>query len=138
MALARYQEDGLRWVPLYVFLLVSGVLLTACVSSRGENEVPRHSWGDPNLQGNWDYRTATPLAAPQAIGDRTHFTEAKKIDFEKKSAARGLEFVHSVGNFVGDEPWADRSLSLTEDNRAALIIDPADGRLPPRTDSGKK
>jgi hypothetical protein len=46
--------------------------------------------------------------------------------------------VRTVGDFVGDEPWADRGQSLTEDRRAALIVDPANGRLPARTEYGKE
>ncbi|MGK0225057.1 MAG: hypothetical protein ACI9ON_004317, partial [Limisphaerales bacterium] len=34
-------------------------------------------------------------------------------------------------------PWADRGQFLTEGSRASLIIDPANGRLPPRTKYGK-
>jgi hypothetical protein len=117
-------------------VLILSILLTACVS-KDESAVNRHSWGDPNLQGTWDYRTATPLAAPAAIGNRIQFTEAEKNEFEQQSTARGVAFVRRVGNYVGDEPWADRGLYLTEDNRAALITVPANGQLPNRTTRGK-
>lgn len=119
-----------------VVVLTTLVLLTACVS-KDESAVKRHSWGDPNLQGTWDYRTATPLAVPATIGDRVQFTDLEKDEFEQQSTARGVAFVRRVGNYVGDEPWADRGQYLTEDNRAALITDPVDGKLPPRTTRGK-
>ena len=123
-----------KLVPPLVF-----ILLTACASkSESVPETLRHSWGDPNLQGSWDYRTATPLVAPQAMGDRIYFTDAEKRDFERQSTARGIAFVRKVGNYVGDEPWADRGLFLTENNRATLITHPANGRLPGRTELGKK
>jgi len=114
-------------------------LLAACVSSVDPDiEIKRTSWGDPDLQGNWDYRTATPLATPEALGDRVHFTDAEKEEFEQGSAARGDAFVRKSGNYVGDEPWADRGLELTEENRAALIIEPPSGQLPARTAYGRK
>jgi hypothetical protein len=72
------------------------------------------------------------------LGDRTHFTGEEKDEFEQGSTARGVAFVRSVGNFVGDEPWADRGQLLTEGERAALIVDPANGKLPDRTDYGKQ
>ncbi len=32
-------------------------------------EPPRTSWGDPDLQGIWDYRTTTPLERPKEWAD---------------------------------------------------------------------
>ena len=32
----------------------------------------RTPWGDPDLQGTWDYRTITPLERPQNMGDRQY------------------------------------------------------------------
>lgn len=117
-------------------LLLFAALSTAC-ASLDEADAQRHSWGDPNLQGTWDYRTATPLAVPANISNRTQFTDIEKEEFEQQSTARGVAFVRRVGNYVGDEPWADRGLYLTEANRAALITYPVDGKLPPRTSQGK-
>src|SRR4029079_12285226 len=31
---------------------------------------PRTPWGDPDLQGVWDYRTITPLERPQNMAGR--------------------------------------------------------------------
>ena len=113
------------------------ILLAGC-SAHQETDTRQLSWGDPDLQGAWDYRTATPLSAPDALGDRIHFTNAEKDAFEAGSTERGVAFVRKVGDFVGDEPWVDRGQTLTEDHRAALIVDPPNGRLPPRTEYGKE
>ncbi len=32
--------------------------------------MPRTSWGDPDLQGVWDYRTITPFERRPELGDR--------------------------------------------------------------------
>ena len=32
-------------------------------------------WGDPDLQGTWDYRTITPLERAQNLGNREFYTE---------------------------------------------------------------
>jgi hypothetical protein len=120
------------------FVLLCAVL-AGCGSTTGsDGGIRRLSWGDPDLQGVWDYRTATPLATPATLGERIQFSEVEKNEFEAGSAARGEAFVRSVGNFVGDEPWADRGEQLTEGARAALIIDPPDGRMPQRTAFGRK
>jgi len=98
----------------------------------------RTSWGDPDLQGIWDYRTATPLEIPADLGERQAFTTTEAAEFEHTSDERFEELIRSSGAFVGDEPWADRGRELTEGNRASLIIDPSDGRLPSRTEYGER
>ena len=91
----------------------------------------------PNLEGFWDYRTATPLEKPANLGERSSFNDEEVNTFESQSETRALGFVKSLGNFVGEEPWADRSQSLTEGMRASLIVDPPNGRLPLRTEYGE-
>ena len=125
---------GLVIIPLATALLFS----CAAKPANSLFAPPQHSWGDPNIQGAWDYRTATPLAVPPGMEGRTHFTDTEKDEFENGATARGVDFVRRVGNFVGDEPWADRGQMLTEDTRAALIVDPPSGQIPPRTVYGKQ
>ncbi|MEM6705343.1 MAG: hypothetical protein AAF690_21670 [Acidobacteriota bacterium] len=80
-----------------------------------ETVLPRTSWGAPDLGGVWDYRTATPMRAP-----------------EEKTGDEG-----EGGGSVFGEPWEDSGTELTEPGRASLIFDPPDGRLPPRTEYGE-
>jgi hypothetical protein len=104
--------------------------------SQGSHRTP---WGDPDLQGIWDYRSATPLERPERLKGRSDFSEEEAGTFEQSADERFESFIQSgaVGDFVGDEPWADRGQELTEADRASLIVDPPDGRLPPRTEFGK-
>jgi len=93
--------------------------------------IPRTRLGKPNLEGVWDFRTATPLEAPVSAGsDGTFSSSDQAREFEEESAER-------VRKAVWDEPWADRGRKLSEGNRASLIIDPKNGRLPARTKYGK-
>ena len=107
-------------------------LLIACLTwATGNAQVD-----DRSISGFWDFKTATPLENPATLGSRTEFTSTEAANFEKGSEDRAVAFVKSLGKFVGDEPWADRGQELTEGTRAALIIDPANGKLPPRTQYG--
>ena len=114
------------WVIQVLFCLACALAVTQT-----------HAEPMPNLEGFWDYRTATPLETPATLGDRNVFSDAEVVSFESGSEARALGFVKSLGGFVGDEPWADRGQLLTEGNRASLIIDPSSGRLPQRTEYGR-
>jgi hypothetical protein len=92
--------------------------------------IPRTRMGKPNFVGIWDFRTATPLEAPASAGSDGLFSSAEARNFEEESE-------ENWRTRVWDEPWADRGRELSEGNRASLIIDPKDGRLPPRTKYGK-
>ena len=41
-------------------------------------KTPRTPWGDPDLQGTWDYRTITPLERAREFGTREFYTEEEK------------------------------------------------------------
>lgn len=122
--------EGRRALALFTLTCFS----TPAIAASG---VERFSWGDPNLQGVWDYRTATPLETPTTLGRRTEFSAEEALEFEQHSQKRGRSFVESLGDYVGDEPWADRGTSLTEADRGSLIIDPRSGKLPFRTPYGE-
>ena len=94
--------------------------------------------GDPDLQGIWSNTTTTPLERLPEAADKTHLTEAERetlarqvadrLDQDKPPAQAGAVVPYN-------EFWYKRGY-LT--NRTALIIDPADGRLPPFTPEGQK
>jgi hypothetical protein len=109
---------------------------------RGEAATPRTPWGDPDLQGIWDYWTFTPLERPADLAGKAALT-----DEEVGQLARRLRD-QAVGNDAkgprpGDpgaysqEVWTDRSRpkALTQ---TSIIVDPADGRIPPLTANAQK
>src|SRR5690606_3385139 len=51
-------------------------------------EVPRTPWGDPDLQGVWDYRTITPLERRPELGDRAYYTDEEIAELEGRAARR--------------------------------------------------
>ena len=48
---------------------------------------PSTPWGDPDLQGIWDYRTLTPLERPEEFADRTVATEEEAAEYELRANA---------------------------------------------------
>ncbi len=94
------------------------------------DEFPRTDSGKPNFEGVWDFRTATPLEAPENLGNAAQFDADGARAFEESGEEARRERVF-------DEPWTDHGRELTEGLRASLIVDPPDGRLPPRTEYGK-
>jgi hypothetical protein len=113
----------------------AGVVLTTIVVSPmlraggGQPAAPgRTPEGTPDLQGIWDFRTATPLERPRELGDRAYFTLDEAAAFENRNAER-------IGATVAVHPpdWLDYGMRLYPDRRASLIVDPPDGRVPALT-----
>ena len=46
---------------------------------------PRTPWGAPDLQGIWDYRTATPLERPAEFASKETLTEEEAAAYEENT-----------------------------------------------------
>ena len=95
------------------------------------------AWGDPDLQGIWplDQLGRTPLQRPETYGDRLNLTdeEYKKALASAELAAQGAEREEKT-NKLGAGHWFEGGLPLRQ---TSLIVEPANGRLPPLTEKGK-
>ncbi len=109
-----------------LFLLAVPIAANA-QSENGSTEVPRTPWGDPDLQGIWLYWTATPLERPEEFADRAVVTAEEAAAF----VSRQQDGV--VGETSGD--W--NPLTGLLDGRTSLLTNPANGRLPERSESGQ-
>jgi hypothetical protein len=108
---------------------------------------PRTAWGDPDLQGNWDVSTLTPLERPDAAGGKLSMTmeEAARIEAAEKArveraarASKGDREAPPVGNNVGgyNNFWihrGDSSFMIDNQYRTSIIVDPPDGKVPALT-----
>jgi hypothetical protein len=120
---------------LVVLALLAPVTLTAQSSGSVSTAQPAPGWtpprtreGRPDLQGTWDFRTATPLERPREFAGREFFTAQEASEFERQAAERiaGTQAVHAPG-------WLDYGAHVLPSLRTSLIVDPADGRIPPLT-----
>ena len=103
-------------------------------------EPERTSWGTPDIQGTWDFRTLTPIERPAEFAGKVVLTpEEARLFREKKlqllnvdvRTAEASQDIEGAYNTF----WYDWGAELNEDLRTSLIIDPADGRLPGITPS---
>jgi hypothetical protein len=94
-------------------------------------------WGDPDLQGVWNDATSTPMQRPNGsttdvlddAESATQFEEKLAYDLSRDRRDGGPEV---DVNRAYNEHWMDaRRLKITSDRRTSLIVDPADGRMPP-------
>ena len=97
-----------------------------------QSTVPRVADGRPDLQGVWDFRTATPLERPVEIGDKAVLTAEEAAAFEQQVAATQVDREPPPGQVGGyNQFWLDQGTNVVDGRRTSLIVDPADGRLPP-------
>ena len=124
---------------------VAVVGLVACSGIAAAQEAPRTGWGDPDLQGVWDFRTLTPLQRPEDLGDKAFLTAEEATQREQEEFDRNLRLWEQeartavAGDNVGayNNFWMDRGTTVIETRRTSLVIDPPNGRLPELTEEGQ-
>ena len=137
------------------------VLVTAVAASlfaaqgfAGDYRAPRLPDGSPDLQGVWTNATATPVERSPQLGERRAFTEQEAAAISKAAIAaveadaapsdpnKNIEAISSlppVGNY--NLFWTDRGMTVAHINgeyRTSMIIEPANGRIPPLTAAGQQ
>lgn len=118
-------------------IILTSVSLGAQAPRQQEDAVTLYTpWGTPDLQGVWDFRTLTPMERPDELADKEVWTAEEAAEFEAAQladiAARDDEVPEDiVGNY--NQFWFDRGTTVIETNRTSLVVDPADGKIPPLT-----
>jgi len=102
---------------------------------------PRAADGHPDLQGTFDFATATPLERPAALKDKEFLTAAEAAAYEKQQIEnrKRIDDAPPAGQVGGyNEFWYEFGTKVVGDRRTSLITDPPDGRLPPMTPDAVK
>ena len=109
---------------------------TAVAQSRdAASETSLTPWGDPDLQGVWDYRTMTPLQRPTDLADKDVFTAEEAAAYEQNELE--IRDDYDARPTVHAKFWLDYGTKLTDDRRTSLIVSPPDGRVPARTEEAQ-
>lgn len=134
-----------RLLAVVVFCIVAHTAIAARTAPAGTSrlgatptrhaaQVPRTSWGDPDLEGVWSgvELIGVPLERDPQLGTRNVLTEEEFNARRARLVASATSDNIEATNF-GAEP----EMSQTKSRQASLIVVPADGRLPPRTEDAK-
>ena len=129
-----------RAVTALCTLVMFSTVPTASQTTTSEGDgwtPPVTSWGDPDLQGQWNSQTSTPLQRPLdgPLAGRESLPDEEAASLEATNRANFdlPPREGSVGNY--NAFWRDVGSPLT---RTSLIVDPPDGRIPPLTPQGQK
>ena len=128
--------------------------LAASAAPAWAQDGPRTAWGDPDVQGIWDFRTITPLERPEEYGDREFLTAEEAARAEQEVVDRNQELLErpaertetaeQVDRRADGSPgfynnfWLDQGTRTIDTRRTSLVIDPPNGRLPELSPEGKE
>ena len=126
--------------------VVVAVVSLGAVPAVAQTAAPRTAWGQPDLQGIWDFRTITPLQRPDGLAGREFLTEEEAANLEEEAVDRNERLWKEtpgrteVGGNVGtyNNFWFDRGTRTIGTRRTSLIVDPPNGKIPPLTPDGQK
>ena len=108
-------------------LILLTALATQAATAGATYKAPRTEYGQPNLQGVWNYSSDVPLERPKELADRTFVTREERV---QQNAARETSFDRLLNIAAGhDKFWLDY-VAQVEDLRTSLIVYPENGRLP--------
>ena len=108
--------------------LVEGPKLGGFGQSEGGWTPPRTTWGDPDLQGIWNYATMTPLERGRDLGEKAVFTAEEAAAFERQVIDR-----QGTTNNTAGPDWWDPGTRHLANRRTSLVVDPTNGRMPELT-----
>jgi hypothetical protein len=128
-----------------VALLVLGQMPAAAQSPA------RTPWGDPDLQGTWDFTTITPLQRPPELAGKEFLSESEAAALEKRINQQRTQTEEVSPGSLGGVPrpetdpgiynlgwwWEPNGRRLVGTRRTSLVIDPPDGQIPPLTPQGQ-
>jgi len=122
------------------------LVLIALIPTSGVAQTPaRTPWGDPDLQGTWDFTTITALERPAQFAGREFLTDSEAAALEKQINEQRYKTEESSPGSLGGVPraesdpgiynlswwWGPNGRKLVRTRRSSLVVDPPDGRIPP-------
>ena len=101
-------------------------------TDHGPYDVPRTTWGEPDIQGVWTSNAShgIPLERPEGVA-------AEELTPEEAVARREGGTLGGIWGY--DREWRDTALGFgaaTVSTQVQMVVDPPDGRIPPLTPEG--
>ena len=116
-----------------VFLAIAPAFVAA------QPRLPRTPDGRPDLHGIWDFRTLTPLERPSEFAEKDVLTTDEVVALERRNAETRVDRAPRTGDpGTYNQFWFDFGTRVVDDKRTSLIVDPANGRLPPMTEAAQR
>jgi hypothetical protein len=132
-----------------VFYILLGLALPVALAAQADkgpapkaapktSAIPRTADGKPDLQGTWDFAQLTPFERPDTLAGKSSFasddeaeefaqaTQAKKPNMDRRDGGAAADVERAYNDF-----WWDFGSRVAK--QTSLVVDPANGRVPPLT-----
>jgi hypothetical protein len=121
---------------------VMGLLAAAMTDAQARKPMPHAAgkqWelargpdGHPDLQGFWANTSVTPLERPPELADKPFLTEQEALEWEQHTVERRQRRGDPDAHISPDatETWIEVG-KVVPSRRTSLIVNPAEGRIPP-------
>lgn len=112
-------------------LIVLGVPLAAF--AQDDYQVPRTEWGQPDLQGVWNFSSDIPMQRPAQYGTRQFLTAAEIEEIKARQAAFDAASDSALNIEGVDESYNDfwvENAGIGDSVRTSHIIFPENGQMP--------
>jgi len=129
-----------QFVPIALALAAASLAaaspLAAQAKSAAPYKAPRTAWGDPDLRGMWPLEVGnTRMQRDPKYGDQAWLTDAEYAAALKAAQSRGEGAdKEDQENKLGGGHWFEYGTVLRQ---TSLIMQPANGRIPPMTARGE-
>jgi hypothetical protein len=152
-------RSKLVWIVCSVVSL-AGTSSALAAGAKASWKAPRNEYGYPDLQGNWNNATITPVERPAEFGDRRALNDQEANKLEGAAVARvdegnkptdpkkGIQDlpVNCAPGFSGtncgyNNFWVDSGslvVRVNGEKRSSIIVSPANGRMPAMTADAQK
>ena len=136
---------------LLVFSLLTAFSGAVLAQSGKDYEAPRTQWGQPDLQGVWNFSSDVPMQRPERYGTQ-QFLTAEEIEERRAQIERGRQAADEAAarlNVNPDAPpetdnpggyndfWFETA-GLGDVVRTSHIVYPEDGRIPAAVEGAKR
>ncbi len=114
-----------------ILLLISGSAI-----AQDDYVAPRTEWGQPDLQGVWNFSSNVPLTRPERFGDREFMTPEEVEELSARLAAadaasdQAVPRIDETNDPGGYNDFWVESAGITDRIRTSHIVYPTNGRMP--------
>lgn len=123
---------------LNIAALVISTSLASTVFAADAYIAPRTEWGQPDLQGVWNFSSNVPMQRPEQFGNREFMTNDEIASMRARLAEADASSDQAVAQTDGspggyNDFWVE-SAGITDRIRTSHIVYPESGRMPERVE----
>jgi len=134
----RTADDAMKFFEAEVARKTAEAVARVWDPGKPRTPSPRTAWGDPDLRGYWMVESYTPMQRPNGV-TRAFYTPEEAVQTFAKAVADDAAVDPATVHYDWKEFGMDAWQSPVRPNlRTALVVDPADGRIPAMTPEGRQ